>query len=264
MTIPICIVQVDFAYVCNQVFQAVLEVMNDLSILEAHLLFNTTELKGSQLLQWAEDTIATEERIRLSIDAALSSPRYLQAVSTAFQSAFDSNPQLKRLATSQDLLAHVHGELANRVTEALLEAKPIINDLAKACLQLLYSFHTQNDFCILRSTVSRCITKHVLDHVKTKPVTTPADFELTEDNKTAQIRADLVRKLANLEHAVDKISNIQRAFTNDHYGEEVLQSLLDAVEALKPTEATASEAPHLLQPVCISSSAAASYDDLDI
>lgn len=256
------VVQMDFAYVCKEVSQAVLEVMDDLSRLDVPTFTSTAELEASQLLRWAEDNIAMEAQVRSSMSAALSSPKYLQAVQTACQRAFDSEPQLKRLATFQDLLQRDQGKLADRVSEALVEAKPVVDDVAKALMfQLLYCTPDMI-FRTLQIRVSRCITKHVLEHVKTKPIVIPANFQFTEDDKTAQIRADLVRKLANLEHAADKISNIQRAFTDDHYGEEVLQSLLDAVEALKPVEAPASEAPPPLQPVNISSSAAALYDDL--
>ena len=264
MITSIFVVQVDFAYVCKEVAQAALEIMDDLSRLDVPAFTSTAELEASQLLRWAEDTIATEAQVRWSVNAALSSPKYLQAVRTAYQCAFDSDPQLKRLATFQDWLERDHGKLADRVTEALLEAKPIVDDLAKAIMQYLLYTSPNMIFRTLQMRVSRCITKHVLEHVKTKPILIPNNFQFTEDNKTAQIRRDLMQKLANFEQAADKISNIQRAFTDDHYGEEVLQSLLDAVEALNPAEPSAHEAPALLQPVYISPSAAALYDDLGV
>lgn len=258
------ILQVNFAVICKEVSEAVLEVMSDLSRLEMPAFTSTADLEASQLLRWAQDTTATETQVRWSVDAALKSTKYLEAVRAAYQAAFDSDPQLKRLATCQDFLLRDQGKLSDRVTEALLEAKPIVDELTRGSMaQLLYSSHSKI-FATLRTRVSRCITKHVIDYVMTKPIVLPHSFRFTEDRSTAQYRADLMQKLANFDMAASRIRNIDQEFTADNYGEKALQSLLDAAKALEPIESVDSEDAFPLQPVLISTAAAALYDDLDM
>ena len=261
------ILQVNFADICKEVSEAVLEVMSDLSRLEMPAFTSTADLDASQLLRWAQDTTATETQVRWSVDAALKSTKYVQAVRAAYQAAFDSDPQLKRLATCQDFLLRDQGKLSDRVTEALLEAKPIVDELTRGSMaQLLYSTHRSHSkiFATLRTRVSRCITKHVIDYVMTKPIVLPNSFRFTEDRSTAHNRADLMQKLVNFDMAAFRISHIDEEFTADDYSEKALQSLLDAAKVLEPIESVDSEDAFPLQPVPISTAAAALYDDLDM
>ncbi len=189
-------------------------------------------MSGSQMLKWAEVTLDNELQIKQSVNAALQSSRYLEAVRTAFDRVCHCAPHrggLQRLATFQDML---HGELSDRVTKALLAAKPLVDELARASIQqLLCSTALSFVHGELKVRVSRCIVRHVVEYVKTKPIVLP---KMYEDKQVAQQRADLVQKLANLDAAASKIKNIEQDFVNDNYEDEVLHSLLNAVNALEP------------------------------
>ena len=140
---------------------------------------------------------------------------------------------LQRLATFQDTL---HGELSNCVTKALLAAKPVVDELARASIQQLLGSTFVSVHGELKIRVSRCIVRHVVEYVKTKPIVLP---KMQEDKQVAQQRADLVQKLANLDEAAFKIKNIEKEFVNDNYEDEVLHSLLNAVNALEPKKTPA-------------------------
>ncbi|KAL0046255.1 hypothetical protein WJX82_007221 [Trebouxia sp. C0006] len=81
------------------------------------------------------------------------------------------------------------------------------------------------------SPETMCIVRHVVEYVKTKPIVLP---KMHGDKQVAQQRADLVQKLANLDAAASRIKNIKQEFVNDSYEDELLQSLLNAVNALEP------------------------------
>ena len=189
-------------------------------------------MSGSQMLKWAEVTLDNELQIKQSVNAALQSFRYLEVVRTAFDRVCHCSPHqggLQRLATFQDML---HGELSDRVTKALLAAKPLVDELARASIQqLLCSNALSFVHGELKVRVSRCIVRHVVEYVKTKPIVLP---KMHGDKQVAQQRAHLVQKLANLDAAASRIKNIKQEFVNDSYEDEVLQSLLDAVNALAP------------------------------
>jgi len=186
------------------------------------------------MLQWAEETLDYELQIRRSVNAALQSSRYHEVVRTAYDRVFHYAPHLQRLVTFQDTL---HGELSDRVTQALLAAKPVVDELARASVQQLLGSTVLN-FVLgeLKVRVSRCIVRHVVEYVKTKPIVLP---KMQEDKQVAQQRADLVQKLANLDEAAFKIKNIEKEFVNDNYEDEVLQSLLNAAKALEPEKTPA-------------------------
>ena len=227
--------QVDFACVCRDVSQAVLEVLGDQLPSKDPIInvFWTRETIGAlQMLQWAEGTINLELQIRQSVNAALQSSRYCEVVRTAFDGVCHYAPHrggLQCLATFQDTL---HGELSDLVTQALLAAKPVVDELARASIQQLLGSAPLS--CVLEELkvcVSRCIVRHVVEYVKTKPIVLP---KMHEDKQVAQQRADLVQKLANLDEAAFKIKSIEKEFVNDNYEGEVLQSILDAAKALEP------------------------------
>ena len=225
--------QVDFARLCRDVSQAVLEVMGDPPSPFGGPGFigswSPETMQGSQMLKWAEVTLDNELQIKHSVNAALQSSRYLEVVHTAYDDVLRGAPHLQRLATFQVTL---HGKLSDRVTKALLAAKPVVDELARASIQQLLccsalSFvHGE-----LKVRVSRCIVRHVVELVKTKPIVLS---KMREDKQVAQQRADLVQKWANLDEAALKIKSIEKEFVNDNYEDEVLQSLLDAAKALEP------------------------------
>lgn len=204
------------------------------------------------MLQWAEETLDYELQIRRSVNAALQSSRYHEVVRTAYDRVFHYAPHLQRLVTFQDTL---HGELSDRVTQALLAAKPVVDELARASVQQLLGSTVLN-FVLgeLKVRVSRCIVRHVVEYVKTKPIVLP---KIHEDKQVAQQRADLVQQLANLKEAAFKIK--KREFVNDNYEDEVLQSILNAAKALEPEKAPAAIQQDAVSgpPVGISTAAAA-------
>lgn len=254
-----CLLQVDFLYICQEVADNALANMFDLSVPSFK---GNAGLYGDQLLGWAEETIVCEAAVKSSLNTALTSAKYLKTVCAAYNRAFDSDPQLKRLDTFHSMMTSGHGTLHSLVTEALLEAKLDVDMLAKTTMeQLLFS----TDTSILRTLcnkVSRCIAKHVIRHVKTRPISIPSSFDFTEDDQTAKTRADLMQKLDNFEKAAVKVSNIGREFLADNHADQVLQSLLSTARALSPK--AASEEVFGPQPARISTAAAALYDDVDL
>ncbi len=191
-------------------------------------------MQGSQMLKWAEVTLDNELQIKRSVNAALQSSRYLEVVRTAYDHVFRWAPHLQHLATFQVTL---HGELSDRVSKALLAAKPVVDELARASIQqLLCSTALSFVHGELKVRVSRCIVRHVVEYVKTKPIVLP---KMHEDKQVAQQRPELVQKLANLDEAAFKIKNIEKEFVNDNYEDEVLQSLLNAAKALEPEKTPA-------------------------
>ena len=111
--------------------------------------------------------------------------------------------------------------------------------------------------------VGRCIAKHVIRCVRTQPMSFPGNFHFSEDDRTAETRADLTQQLGNFDRAAFRIRGIGRECVADNYEDKVLQSLLNAAEALNPNPISASQV-HLPQPTHISSAAVALYDDLDL
>lgn len=106
-----------------------------------------------------------------------------------------------------------------------------MDELVRASIQQLLGSTVLN-FVLgeLKVRVSRCIVRHVVEYVKTKPIVLP---KIHEDKQVAQQRADLVQQLANIKEAAFKIKNIEREreFVNDNYEDDVLQSLLNAAKA---------------------------------
>ncbi len=140
-----------------------------------------------------------------------------------------------------------------------MAAKPVVDELARASVQQLLGSTVLN-FVLgeLKVRVSRCIVRHVVEYVKTKPIVLP---KIHEDKQVAQQRADLVQQLANIKEAAFKIKNIEREreFVNDNYEDEVLQSILNAAKALEPEKAPAAIQQDAVSgpPVGISTAAAA-------
>ncbi len=134
-----------------------------------------------------------------------------------------------------------------------------MDELARASVQQLLGSTVLN-FVLgeLKVRVSRCIVRHVVEYVKTKPIVLP---KIHEDKQVAQQRADLVQQLANIKEAAFKIKNIEREreFVNDNYEDEVLQSILNAAKALEPEKAPAAIQQDAVSgpPVGISTAAAA-------
>ena len=130
-----------------------------------------------------------------------------------------------------------------------------MDELARASVQQLLGSTVLN-FVLgeLKVRVSRCIVRHVVEYVKTKPIVLP---KIHEDKQVAQQRADLVQQLANLKEAAFKIK--KREFVNDNYEDEVLQSILNAAKALEPEKAPAAIQQDAVSgpPVGISTAAAA-------
>ena len=202
--------------------------------------------------------------VKSAVNEALTSSRHLEAVREAYNYAFESDPQLKRLTTFQAMLGRDQGKLHNRVTEALLDAKQIVDKMAKETMrQMLYSTDSKM-FSTLRVRVSRCIAKHVIQHVMIKPIVLHSSFQFTEDDRTAELRADLMQKLVNCDEATSRINNIEREFSSDSYEDEVMQSLLNAAEAFKSQVASAFVEDFAPQLAHISIAAATLYDDLDL
>lgn len=254
--------QVNFPQICTEVACSASGILDGMwRCLSWSDHYNTIE--GTALLIWVEDTIKVEAEVNSSLTAALTSAKYLEIVIAAYNSTFDSDPQLKRLDTFQDMLTNGHGTLHSRVTEAMLEAKRDVDVLAKNDMdQLLYLTGTKM-FPLLKVSVSNCIVKHIINCVKIKPFTIPNSFQFTKDDHTAERRADLMQKLENFDKAVSRISNIGREFNADKFADKVLQSLLDAAKVLNPNASSASQVD-LPQPAYISTAAAALYDDLDL
>lgn len=140
-----------------------------------------------------------------------------------------------------------------------MAAKPVVDELVRASIQQLLGSTVLN-FVLgeLKVRVSRCIVRHVVEYVKTKPIVLP---KIHEDKQVAQQRADLVQQLANIKEAAFKIKNIEREreFVNDNYEDEVLQSILNAAKALEPEKAPAAIQQDAVSgpPVGISTAAAA-------
>ena len=134
-----------------------------------------------------------------------------------------------------------------------------MDELVRASIQQLLGSTVLN-FVLgeLKVRVSRCIVRHVVEYVKTKPIVLP---KIHEDKQVAQQRADLVQQLANIKEAAFKIKNIEREreFVNDNYEDEVLQSILNAAKALEPEKAPAAIQQDAVSgpPVGISTAAAA-------
>lgn len=253
----------NFAHICEEVSRTAEEIMG--ACLTQPGAKRPTLLEREQLLVWTEDTFLCEEQIKYCIHAALTSARYVEIVCAAYNSAFDSNPQLKRLETFQGMLTKGHGMLRGRVTDALLRAKPDVGVLENNTMeQLLYS--TDTDIAILTALcirVSRCITKHVMMWVNVAPILVLDSFQFTEDAWTAETRAELMQKLENFDRAAFRINNIEREFVADNYEDKVLQSLLNAAEAFNPRSASPTQVL-LPQPAQLSTATAALYDDLDL
>ena len=254
----------NFAGICAQVNRFVGDIMfHSLTFGRARYAPNS-EPTGEQSLIRAEHTLECEEKIKTAMNAALTSAKYVEIVCAAYNSAFDSDSQLKRLETFHGMLTDGHGTLHSCVTEALLKAKPDMDMLEKSTMeQLLFSTVTEGSILTtLGIRVSRCITKHVLKSVKFKPISLPDSFQFTEDDRTAEARADLMQKLENLDQAALKINNIGREFVAENHEDKVLQSLLNAAEALNPHQASTQAL--LPQPAYISVTAAALYDEVDL
>ena len=226
--------------------------------------YTSTNMGGEQLLMWAEDIIDRQAEIKAAIMLALTTPMYLAIVCAAYNSAFDSDPQLKRLDTFQSVLTHDHGTLHSRVTEALRGAELDVGVLAKNFKEQLLC---ADDIKALSSTlcirVRRCIIGHVVECVKTKPIPIPNSFHFAEDDRTAETRAELMQKLENFDRAAFRIDNIGRDFVADKYEDKVLQSLLNAAEALNPNPTSATQG-FLPYPARVSTTAAAQYDELGL
>ena len=116
--------QVNFAHISNEVVSTAYKNWDMFSTCRADPAYmRGTAVRGEQLLKWAEETIDIEAAMKLTTNAVLTSAKYLETVCAAYNCAFDSDSQLKRLDTFQGLLTHGHGTLHSHVTEALLWAK---------------------------------------------------------------------------------------------------------------------------------------------
>ena len=239
--------------------------MGDLPMLPASVYVRDPDLHKIQLHELILEATTLESKVRKSVNAALSSPSYLRLVRTAFHRAFEAEPQLRRLDTFQDMLERDQGKLSDRVTEALLEAKPAVEGSVTAAMQELLYMPAAIGLKTLQIRISRCIAKHVIQYVEIMPLVVPSSFQFSEDSSTQQQRADLMGRLANFEKAAAQISNIEGLFKEDNYEDVVVESLLEAAKALTPADASEdkdSDVP-LTEPVRVYTSAAALYDDLD-
>ena len=248
----------DFAEVCRAIAADVSNIMR-VHTIPAHV--TNAGCDKFQLLQWAEECCETEAQIRSAAHTALSSHGHLNSVLQAYHQAFEADPQLKRLETFRNMLTGVSGKLSNRVTEALLEAKPVVDNLVTGTMQeLLYTLSPSGLITTLGTRVSRCIVKHVIDYIKIKPFAISSGFQFTEDSQTARQRADFLEKLRNFEEAGKQIKNIEQVFSQDSHEDEVVERLLVAAKELGSAE---SPRLPLSGPEYVSSSDAL-YDDLDL
>lgn len=183
-------------------------------------LFIDLTVKEWGTLAWAESTSKIEAKVTSAVKDALDTrgDRYLAAVTTAFEAVFakDTPLKLSRFSALREVL--VKDVLSKHVSEAKKAAARTVDRMLKEALMQLdcmpYS-SLSDTFTKLDMGIRGCLIKHIVQHVKTQPLSLPEDFVLTEDADVHDQRLMLLFKLQKLQTAADKISHIEEALSKE-------------------------------------------------
>lgn len=186
----------------------------------SHLLTLTTHMTYHSWasLAWAESVTKVEEKVTKAIKAALAGDKYDRPVLDAFNAVFEQSTltplKLKRFGSLKTLL--LTEVLPRRLAEAKKAAAPVIYDmLQKALMQLNYDTALGATFQLLDVGIRGCIIKHMIAHLKHRPLSLPESFQLAEDDKVKKKRSRLTDKLTQIVTATDKIAHIEEAISVD-------------------------------------------------
>lgn len=242
--------QVDYEAICAALRMTVIQVTKNSQLysLANHMSYH---LWGT--VSWAESMMKIEDKVSKAVHAALASDKYLKPVVDVFNAVFDkSTPlKLKRFSSLKQLLQSEI--LPARVAEAKEAAGVVIVDmLQKSMMQLNYDAPVDDLFQKLDSSIRGCIIKHMIYHLKNRPLSLPEAFVLAEDDRVKRKRAKLTDKLSKICTATDKISHIEDALSvntdSDHsphssrVGQDV-PDFLDFGEQVHGTDALSETAP---------------------
>lgn len=152
-----------------------------------------------------------------AIDAALAGDKYDKPVLDAFNAVFEKSTltplKLKRFGSLKTLL--LSELLPARMADVKVAADAAIKDMRqKALLELNIDCNPDtNIFKLLDIGIRGCIIKHVIAHIKNRPMSLPEDFQLEEDEKVRRKRGRLTDKLTQVLTATDKIAHIEEAIS---------------------------------------------------
>lgn len=210
---PRCTVQVNYDEVCAALQATSIQVTksSQLVSLTTHMTYHAW---GT--LSWAESVTKVEEKVTKAISAALAGDKYDRPVLDAFNAVFEKSTltplKLKRFGSLKTLL--LLDLLPKRVAKAKEAAAPAIYDmLQKALVQLNYDTALGSTFHQLDVGIRGCIIKHLIAHIKNRPLSLPGSFQLAEDDKVKKKRSRLTDKLSQIVTATDKIAHIEEAIS---------------------------------------------------
>ena len=237
--------QVDYEAICAALLMTVIQVTKNSQLysLANHMSYH---LWGT--VSWAESMMKIEDKVSKAVHAALASDKYLKPVVDVFNAVFDkSTPlKLKRFSSLKQLLQSEI--LPARVAEAKEAAGVVIMEM----MQLNYDAPVDDLFQKLDSSIRGCIIKHMIYHLKNRPLSLPEAFVLAEDDRVKRKRAKLTDKLSKICTATDKISHIEDALSvntdsddcphSSRVGQHV-PDFLDFGEQVHGTDAPSETAP---------------------
>ena len=211
----IAILQVDYDAICLALQATTIQVTKSSQLLSltTHMTYHSW---GS--LAWAESVTKVEEKVTKAIKAALAGDKYDRPVLDAFNAVFEQSTltplKLKRFGSLKTLL--LTEILPRRMAEAKKAAAPVIYDmLQKALMQLNYDTALGATFQLLDVGIRGCMVKHMIAHIKHRPLNLPESFQLAEDDKVKKKRSRLTDKLTQIVTATDKIAHIEEAISVD-------------------------------------------------
>ena len=224
---------------------------------------SSSDLTAPALLSWAEDAIQVETLVQQKIIAALSSTKYFSIALANFKTACSNSKDLKHLGTFHEVVEH---KLSDRITAALLDAKPVVDDLVKEAMQqLLFTAQMDNTFHNLEVRISRCIVKHIINNIKVQRLTMPSTFTFTENADNAEKRAELLAKHAQLDEVAAVINKIDEAFHDENWMENRVAPPQPSVDQVHQADDAASDDDSLLDTplvLPVSHAASAAKDQL--
>ena len=205
--------QVDYEAICTALQATSIQVTksSQLVSLTTHMTYHSW---GS--LAWAESVNKVEEKVTKAIMLALAGDKYDRPVLDAFNAVFENSTltplKLKRFGSLKALL--LSDLVPKRIAEAKKAAAPVIYDmLQKALVQLNYDTALGSTFHQLDVGIRGCIIKHLIAHIKNRPLSLPSSFQLVEDDKVKKKRSRLTDKLTQIVTATDKIAHIEEAIS---------------------------------------------------
>ena len=206
--------QVDYDSLCDALQATTIQITkaSQLFSLATHLTYHQW---GS--LAWAEAMMKVEQKVTKAVMAGLAGDKYDRPVLEAFNAVFEKSTltplKLKRFGSLKALL--LSELLPVRVAEAKKAAEPAILDmLQKAMLQLNIDCNPGTAmFQLLDTGIRGCVIKHMIAHVKNRPMSLPESFQLVEDEKVRKKRGRLTDKLNQVVTATDKIAHIEEAIS---------------------------------------------------